>query len=261
MREISSGLLWNVEDNCALQAYTDDMGATMVVMVRGWVMNMSAEKNELPLGALLKAMMRERSLSMRKLSALAAIDAATISRIASGKQTANAKHLQRLARALNYPMGKLLSAAGFDVDNQQREMTSNIHVVVDDIQDVLKSSNLFSEQCTADRVEQELFRYEQYAQTEEGRRIIQDDFPAKVNQVSGAGPFIDQLKQMYKQFCADDIAPDERNILGSALLYFILSTDIIPDYIFPIGYLDDAMAVRLVSNRLSQIKQIEHPLI
>ena len=121
--------------------------------------------------------------------------------------------------------------------------------------DVLKSSNLFSEQCTTDRVEQELSRYEQYAQTEEGQRIIREGFPAKVNQVSGAGPFIEQLKQMHEQFCTDDITPDERTILGSALLYFILSTDIIPDYVFPIGYLDDAIAVRLVLNRLAKINK------
>jgi uncharacterized membrane protein YkvA (DUF1232 family)/DNA-binding Xre family transcriptional regulator len=222
---------------------------------------MSAEKNELPLGSLLKTALRERSLSMRKLSALTAIDTATISRIASGKQPANARHLQRIAHALNLPLGQLFSAAGFEVENPRQEIASDIHAVVDNIQDVLKSSNLFSEQCTSDRVEQELFRYEQYARTEEGEQIIRDDFLAKVNQVSGAGPFIEQLKQMHKQFCDDDITPEERTILGSALLYFILSTDIIPDYVFPIGYLDDAIAVRLVSNRLSLIKKAEHPAI
>jgi transcriptional regulator with XRE-family HTH domain len=218
---------------------------------------MSAEKNELPLGSLLKTVLRERSLSMRKLSELTAIDTATISRIANGKQPANARHLQRIAHALNLPIGQLFSAAGFEVENPRQEIASDIHAVVDNIQDVLKSSNLFSGQCTSDRVEQELFRYEQYARTEEGERIIREDFLAKVNQVSGAGPFIEQLKQMHKQFCTDDIMPDERTILGSALLYFILSTDIIPDYVFPIGYLDDAIAVRLVSNRLSLIKKAE----
>lgn len=38
--------------------------------------------------------------------------------------------------------------------------------------------------------------------------------------------------------------------MGSALIYFILSVDVIPDYIFPIGYLDDAVAVQLVLNAL-----------
>ena len=218
---------------------------------------MPEEKSGLPLGSLLKTALRERSLSMRKLSELTAIDTATISRIANGKQPANARHLQRIAHALNLPVSQLFSAAGFEVGGPRQEMASDIRTVMDDIQEVLKSSNLFSEQYTTDQVEQELFRYEQYAQTEEGQRIIREDFRAKVNQVSGVGPFIEQLKQMHEQFCTDDITPDERTMLGSALLYFILSTDIIPDYVFPIGYLDDAIAVRLVLKRLSQLKKIE----
>jgi uncharacterized membrane protein YkvA (DUF1232 family) len=206
---------------------------------------MPEEKSGLPLGLLLKTVLRERSLSMRKLSELTAI----------------ARHLQRIAHALNLPVRQLFSAAGFEVGDPPQEMAPDIRTIMDDIQEVLKSSNLFSEQYTTDRVEQELFRYEQYAQTEEGQRIIQGDFRAKVNQVSGAGPFIEQLKQMHEQFYMDGITSDERTILGSALLYFILSTDVIPDYVFPIGYLDDAIAVKLALKRLSQLKKIEPPAV
>ncbi len=39
--------------------------------------------------------------------------------------------------------------------------------------------------------------------------------------------------------------------MGGALLYFIVSVDVIPDYIFPIGYIDDAAAVQFVFNQLS----------
>ena len=104
---------------------------------------MPEEISGLPLGSLLKAVLRERSLSMRKLSELTAIDTATISRIANGKQPANAKHLQRIAHALNFPVVQLFSAAGFEVGNLRQEIASDIHTVVDE---VLKSSNLFSEQ-------------------------------------------------------------------------------------------------------------------
>jgi uncharacterized membrane protein YkvA (DUF1232 family)/DNA-binding Xre family transcriptional regulator len=211
---------------------------------------MPEERSELSLGSLLKTVLHERSLSMRKLGELTAIDTATISRIINGKQPANVRHLQRIAQALNLPVGQLFSAAGFELGSPRQETAPDIHSVMDDIQEVLKSEHLFSGQCTTDRVEQELFRYEQYAQTEEGQRIIRENFHAKVSQVSGAGPFIDQLKQMHERFCTDEITPDERAILGSALLYFILSTDIIPDYVFPIGYLDDAIAVSLVQKRL-----------
>ncbi len=60
---------------------------------------------------------------------------------------------------------------------------------------------------------------------------------------------------MYSQFSNEDTPSAERAVLGSALLYFILSTDIIPDYIFPIGYLDDAIAVQMVLNKLASRKE------
>jgi len=34
---------------------------------------------------------------------------------------------------------------------------------------------------------------------------------------------------------------EEQAVLGSGLLYFISAVDIIPDYLFPIGYVDDAI--------------------
>ncbi len=67
--------------------------------------------------------------------------------------------------------------------------------------------------------------------------------------------FIEQLTDMYQQFCNETISKEERAVLGSALLYFILSTDIIPDYLFPIGYLDDAIAVELAKEKLLEMKR------
>ena len=215
---------------------------------------MPTVKNESSLGLLLKTTLQQRSLSMHKLSELAGIDTATISRIINGKQPANVNHLQKFAHALNIPIEQLLSAAGYDIGTSRHEPKSDIHAVIDGIQAILKSANLFDQRYITDRIEQELFKYEQYAQTEEGQRIIGADFNTKVNQVSGAGPFIDQLKQMHQRFHQDGITNEERAILGSALLYFILSTDIIPDYVFPIGYLDDAIAVSLALNRLRAIQ-------
>ncbi len=214
---------------------------------------MSVDRTDLDLGIMLKKLLKERALSMRKLSALTGIDTATISRIANGKQQAKPDHLQQFARHLGVPTERLFQAAGFDVGRQQGDgKPSDIHESVDTIQEVLVSSNLLDQQFTTERVKQELAKYEKYALTEEGQRMILDDFRSKVEQVSGAGPFIDQLKHMFELFCMEDVKENERALLGSALLYFILSTDIIPDYVFPIGYLDDAIAVQLVLGRLAQ---------
>ncbi|MGE7766805.1 DUF1232 domain-containing protein [Peribacillus sp. NPDC096540] len=213
---------------------------------------MSERNKEQDLGLLLRSLLKEHSLSMRKLSVLTGIDTATISRIVNGKQQAKLNHLQQFADHLNISLEKLIEAAGFNIGERQGELRSDIPYSVATIQGMLEAFNLIDTQFTMDRVEQELIKYEQYARTEEGHRIICKDFKTKIEQVGSVGPFIEQLEQMYIEYCDDETLITERAILGSALLYFILSTDIIPDYLFPFGYLDDAIAVQFVLNRLAK---------
>ena len=213
---------------------------------------MSGKGKESDLGLLLKSLLKERSLSMRKLSELTEMDIATISRIINGKQQAKLKHLQHFASHLNITLENLIKAAGYDMDGKPEELPSNLPYSVDMIQEILKSYKLVDTEFTISRVKQELAKYEQYAETQEGHQIICRDFQTKVEQVGSVGPFIEQLREMYMKYCDEVTLVKERTILGSALLYFILSTDIIPDYVFPIGYLDDAIAVQLVMNRLAK---------
>ncbi|WP_332238426.1 helix-turn-helix domain-containing protein [Sporolactobacillus sp. KGMB 08714] len=202
------------------------------------------------IGLLLKSLLEKRGLSMRKLSRLSGIDPATISRIINGKQQAKLSHLKQFSRHLHVPLEELVNASVGNVPKAVRH-SSDMYHSLDSIQDILESSDLFDQQFTADRVRRELEKYEKYALTAEGNRIIHDGFRSKVEQVNGAGPFIEQLKQMFDKFCDENTSLDEHAILGSVLLYFILSADIIPDYAFPIGYLDDAIAVKIVLDRLS----------
>lgn len=203
-------------------------------------------------GSLLKSLLQKRSLSMRKLSVLTGIDTATISRIVNGKQPAKPGHLKLFAEHLHVPLAMLVEAAMLDGSELEREQLTDLHHSINTIQDVLTSSN-FDPQFTTERVQQELVKYEQYARTAEGKQLIRDDFHSKVEQVNGTGPFIEELNRMFEQYCHEDISPEEQAVLGSGLLYFISAVDIIPDYLFPIGYVDDAIAVQLVMERLSRI--------
>lgn len=211
------------------------------------------------LSVTLKQLLKERSLSMRKLSSLTGIDTATISRIISGKQKAKLDHLHLFAMHLGISSEQLFQAAGFNTSTRQVARHSDIHASVDSIKEVLHTYNLFDYQFTTELVRKELNKYEQYALTEEGNHIILDDFQTKIESVNSAGPFIDQLRHMYELFGDSEITLERRAIIGSALLYFILSTDIIPDYVFPIGYLDDAIAVQIVSDRLSLMETKAQP--
>ncbi|MCY9509925.1 DUF1232 domain-containing protein [Paenibacillus larvae] len=213
---------------------------------------MNKNWNNPDLGSTIKALLKERSLSMRKLSALTGIDTATISRIVNGKQAAKPDHLKVFSLHLGVPIERLFQAAGYNVGTNKTSTEIGIHTSIDRIKEVLQSSNFFDYELTTELVQKELFKYEQYALTEEGQRVIHNEFSSKVEKVNGSGPFIDELRQMHELFCSREVSQDTRAIAGSALLYFILSADIIPDYVFPIGYLDDAIAVQMVRNRLSE---------
>lgn len=210
------------------------------------------QSKEQCLGDLIKFLLKKHSLSMRELGNLCGMDAATISRIVNGKQQPKLTHLKAFSEHLYISLEKLIEASGYEVDDGKKESDMGILHSLDGIREVLGDSKMFDPEATTARIEQELVKYEQYAQTEEGHRMICHEFNAKVSQVNGTGPFIEHLKEMYMRYCDDDTSSYDRSVLGSALLYFILSTDIIPDYIFPIGYLDDAIAVHLVLGRLNR---------
>jgi len=217
---------------------------------------MSDEKRNATLGDTLISLLKERSLSMRKLSAATGIDTATISRIINGKQRAKPEHLEAFALHLDIPSAPLFQAAGYGAPAPtiHQNQTNDIYSSINSIKEILQSSNLMDHQFTIEQVQRELSKYEPYVITEEGARIIHNDFPGKVKSINGAGPFIEELKNMYQSYSSDNITLEERSILGSGLLYFISATDIIPDYVFPLGYLDDAIAVQIVLDRLQVMR-------
>ncbi|MBU5211500.1 helix-turn-helix domain-containing protein [Heyndrickxia oleronia] len=205
------------------------------------------------LGLLLKELLKEQSLSMRKLSELSGIDTATISRIINGKRKATPEHLQKFAECLQVPMTDLFVAAGFPLAKQESQ-NSDIHQSIDRIEQALQSSNVYDQQFSLEKVKQHIKKYEQYSQTEEGKETILNKFEEKLQKVGSIGPFISQLKVMYEKFRLKMGTPYELGLMGAALVFFILPVDVIPDYIFPIGFLDDAMAVQIVIQSLSMNK-------
>ncbi len=212
---------------------------------------MSEQPKTSNLSSLLKELLKERSLSMRKLSELTNIDTATISRISNGKRRATPEHLQKIANCLGVPIDDLFVAAGYPIGQRQERQNSDIHSSIDSIQSILESSELYNQPFSIESVEQQLVNYQQYSQTEEGKETILNGFEKKLRKVGSIGPFISQLKEMFERFRLRNGTPAELAIIGSALIYFIISVDVIPDYIFPIGYLDDAIAVNLTLNLLS----------
>ncbi|WP_339324127.1 DUF1232 domain-containing protein [Paenibacillus sp. FSL W8-0194] len=198
------------------------------------------------LGALIKNALRAKSMSMRKLGGIIGMDAASISRIVSGKQRPRLEQLHLFAKHLQIPVRELLAAAGLE----SKEMKDDIS----ELRDALQGSGICVENMTG-RIRQELQKYEAYAQTDEGREMIQGSFLNKLAQLRSRGYYIDQLRDLYDEYESGGLPDAERHIIGSALLYFVLATDIIPDFNFPFGYIDDAIAVRIVLERLESMRR------
>jgi uncharacterized membrane protein YkvA (DUF1232 family)/DNA-binding Xre family transcriptional regulator len=203
------------------------------------------------IGLLLTELLKKRSLSMKKLSELTGIDQATISRIIHGKRKANLNHLQKFAEVFDVPISELFAAAGYPMNFGKKHL-DDFHSSIDGILRLLKCTEVYNKTFTLDRVKQLLNEHSQYAQTKEGRETILKTFEEKLQKVGSIGPFIDHLKDMFSKFNSVQGTPFELALIGGALLYFISPVDAIPDFIFPIGYLDDALVVKIVLDMLAK---------
>ena len=200
-------------------------------------------------GNYLRAQLREKGLSMRKLAQLCGVDPATVSRLASGKQRVRPEHIALLAKSLDVPADELWQAAGFSITERASDAVSPYSTGDPFSLPVITGLGVA-------RIEAELQKCRDYARTPEGQEIIARDFQHKIDQVQGIGPFIDELQAMFAVYMDAGTDLEQRSVLGSALLYFILATDIIPDYSFPIGYVDDAIAIDLVWREVQRWRRL-----
>ncbi|TKD57948.1 DUF1232 domain-containing protein [Bacillus sp. S2(2019)] len=198
----------------------------------------------------LKEQLQIRSLSLRELSTQTEIDKATLSRIMNGKRKPTLNHLQRLSDALHISLDHLLITAGFSIKNERVHGDTFIQAV-EEIERTLKDHDVYDGTFSENELKQKLNEYETYSQSDEGKETISAKFEKKIDTISGVGPFLDQLKSMYSSFMSARGTSRELMLMGGALLYFIMPVDLIPDYIFPIGYIDDAAAVQVVLNQLT----------
>ena len=76
--------------------------------------------------------------------------------------------------------------------------------------------------------------------TDRQRARVEAGFWAKVRRVLGRVPFLEEAVAAY--YCATDRATPARvkAVLIAALAYFVVPTDLIPDFIASIGFTDDA---------------------
>ncbi len=198
---------------------------------------------------LLRPAMKDRGLSMRALGRASGLGASTISRVMSGKQALGMLHLQAFSRHLGIPMQELLRAAGF-VGAPEHPVTDNDRQLPSILSELLDSFGIDLDALTG-QIDRDLIKYRQYAATPEGDLMIRRCFPDKIEAVGGCGIVAEKLRHYFNRYCDADTVPENRLLYGGLLLYFVLSADVIPDYLLPFGYLDDAIALYLSEAQLA----------
>jgi uncharacterized membrane protein YkvA (DUF1232 family)/plasmid maintenance system antidote protein VapI len=193
---------------------------------------MKVEKKSI--GNLLRELIQSNKLSIRELSRRTAIDAAIISKIINGKRKVTVNHLKRFSEVLNVSHEELMRTAGFLDQNVLQQTEQHLEALC-------KQAD---PSFTAERVRKQLADYEEVALTEGGKKIIEEKFDEKIQSVGNVGKLVNDLKTMFSKLQSGLATKQEIIIFGAALLYFINPIDVLPDYIFPFGYLDDTLAVQ-----------------
>ncbi|TWT26000.1 helix-turn-helix domain-containing protein [Planomicrobium sp. CPCC 101110] len=207
------------------------------------------------LGSLLRDAMEQRNYSIRQLAELTSIDKATVSRIMNGKRKPTLQHLKKLSAALEIPFNDLVEAIDYEADTtaSRKKHGKQSHsgpIPAAEVELLQKSIQLHEPSITIDKLAAELETFEEYTKTHEGKSMVKDGFDAKVNHFGNVGTYIQQLKIWHRKFLLAEGSKKELAVMGGALLYFILPLDLLHDYIFAVGYLDDCLAIQLAGNKL-----------
>lgn len=200
--------------------------------------------NQDTLYKVLREIMEEKSLSLRKLGEISGINHATLSKIMNGKRKANITHLKKISERLNIELRILMEAAGYLPKNESKDD------FLEGIQQMIKLTDTPNKGFNLDKVNHEIAKYKELCKTDEGQKKIKEGFHLKLDELGSTGATIDKLLWMFSRFINNKGKAHELALMGAALLYFIVTTDLIPDHLLAVGFLDDAYIIRAISQHL-----------
>ncbi|MCL5967609.1 MAG: helix-turn-helix domain-containing protein [Firmicutes bacterium] len=185
--------------------------------------------------------MEEEHLSVRGLARRAGLSHSVVSRFLNGHSHPSVPTLRALAGALDLTLDDLTREAPGE---GWGDATAGARLLASPPQTLVR------------KVTAELDRLRAFAGTEEGRLLARELFERKVENIGASGPLIERLKGLQRLYLtADNVAPGVRAAAGSAVLYFIQAVDAIDDFLWPIGYLDDAIALELAEAQIARLTQ------
>lgn len=199
------------------------------------------------LGPLLRARLAARGRSLRAVAREAGVSHATLSRVLNGRTHPTRRVLEALAPVLGLAVGELVAAAGMGPPEQ------------DSVWAVLRDMGIDpSPGEILGRVREGLVRLREYAATEEAFSLAREGLDRKVTALGARGPVIAKLRGLGRLYLDGGDAPWEARLAaGSAVLYFLHALDVIDDFIWPVGYIDDAVAVALAEAEVRQLLAVD----
>jgi transcriptional regulator with XRE-family HTH domain len=196
------------------------------------------------LARLLAERMAERKLSLRALARAAGVSHSSVSRLLRGRSRATAEILVALAPALGVPPEALLAAAGIAAADSSGVLATLRGLGIEPVPPEL-----------VQRVRAEMDRLREHAGTEAARAHVLRDLEPKLAALGAGGPVVDRLRTLGRIYLSDgSVTEAARLAAGSGVLYFLQAIDAIDDFMWPIGYLDDAVAVALADAEVRRLQ-------
>lgn len=198
-------------------------------------------------------------LSQRALARRAGVSHSAVSRLLSGRARPTAGLLRALAAPLGLPAEVLLRDAGLlggasepPPPTAQRGGPSGEGPA--DLWQALRALGVEpAPPGLVARVAERLERLRAYAGTEEARAAVREGLERKLAALGAQGPVVERLRELARVYLDDATPAAARAAAGSGVLYFLLAVDAIDDFVFPVGYLDDAVAVALAAAEVGRL--------
>lgn len=197
--------------------------------------------------------LNENKLSLRKFSKLVDIPTSTLSRIINSKQKPNITHIKKLSKFIPLLLNSFLNE---DLSNKDinKNVIDSQALQSNELYNILKFSQFDNTEKLNQEINNQFKKCKEYAKTQAGINMIKSDFDKKIKEINGVGPLIDSLNSLYNKYILESPYSTKALIIGAVLLYFIIPLDVIPDYLFGIGYIDDMLLLQFELSVLDKLK-------
>jgi prolyl oligopeptidase len=192
---------------------------------------------------LISGRLAERGLSLRSLARAAGVSHSSVSRLLAGRARPTPGLLLALAPALGLSAEELLSAAGLTSPEAGDVLAALRGLGLDPAPPELVA-----------QVRTELGRLRERAGSEQARALARRHLAPRLAALGARGPVAARLQALGRLYLDGERLPGAvRAAAGSAVLYFLQTADAIADSMWPIGYLDDAVAVALAEAEVRRL--------